>query len=88
MKEKEIEKVFKALANKRRLLLLSNLKKSKEMSVGDLASEIKLSFRSTSKHLRILLLAEVVESQQRSKQIFYKITPEFVVTLKKVLSSL
>jgi DNA-binding transcriptional ArsR family regulator len=73
MNERDFEKILKSLANRRRLAILKVLKKRKEASVGNIASEIKLSFRSTSKHLSILFGASILEREQRSKQMFYKI---------------
>lgn len=70
-KEKDIEKLLKALANERRLQILSYLKKEKEASVGDIAENIKLSFKATSKHLRILSAANIVEREQRSLLAYY-----------------
>ena len=53
-KEKELEWILKALANRRRLGILRVLKQNREATVGDIAAEIRLSFRSTSKHLGVL----------------------------------
>lgn len=88
MKEKELVNLFKALANKRRLLILSTLKKKKELSVGNLANEIKLSIRSTSKHLKILSMADMVEHEQQSKQIFYRVAPGFSRLIKDIVGGL
>lgn len=73
MKEKDFEKILKALANKRRLAVIKYLKKHKEATVGELAEAINLSFRSTSKHLGVLSVADIVEKEQRSLEVYYKI---------------
>lgn len=72
---KEIERVLKVLANKRRLAIIKYLKKNQEAKVGDIADEIKLSFKATSKHLGLLFNADVVEKEQRSLQMWYKLSP-------------
>ncbi|KKR46322.1 MAG: Transcriptional regulator, ArsR family [Parcubacteria group bacterium GW2011_GWB1_40_14] len=72
---KELEKIFKAFANKRRLAILAYLKRSGEATVGDIAAEIKLSFKSTSKHLYVLAAADIIEKDQRGPQVFYQLTP-------------
>ena len=54
MKEKEMERVLKALANRRRLAMVSFLKKKKEASVGDVAEALRLSVKATSKHLNLM----------------------------------
>lgn len=70
---KDLEKTLKALANRRRLAILKYLKRKKEATVGDIAGEIKLSFKSTSRHLGILSGADLVEKEQRSLEVYYRL---------------
>lgn len=74
MKENEFEKQLKVLANRRRLAILKYLKAHREAPVAEIAEEINLSFKATSKHLAILAAAGIVEREQRSLQMFYKLT--------------
>jgi DNA-binding transcriptional ArsR family regulator len=67
------ERVLKALANSRRLMIIRYLHAHPRASVGDIAENIKLSFRSTSKHLHILLAADVVEREQQSLVMQYSL---------------
>jgi DNA-binding transcriptional ArsR family regulator len=71
---KYLEKILKALANKRRLAILRYLKNQKEASVGDIASEIDLSMKATSKHVIILSALDILEKDQRNLQVFYRIS--------------
>lgn len=71
---KELEKILKALANKRRLSIIKYLKETEEAPVGDIADTINLSFRSTSKHLGILAAADIVEKNKHSLQMLYRLT--------------
>jgi len=78
---KEVERSLKALANKRRLGIIKYLRLHHQAPVGGLADAIKLSFRSTSKHLGVLKAADIVEAEQKSKLVFYslsKIQPPIV----------
>jgi len=61
MREKELEKEFKALANRRRILILAYLSKHPGASVGDISDDINLSFKSTSRHLAVLAHAGMIE---------------------------
>ena len=72
--EKELEKVLKALANKRRVAILKYLKRVNTASVGDIAHEIKLSFRATSRHLSVLFSADVLEKEQSGLTVLYFIS--------------
>lgn len=87
---------MKALANRRRLAILRFLKKGKgkekkkemEASVGAIAEEIRLSFKATSKHLGILFAAGIVDREQRSLQMFYRLSSDCPTPARSVLSLL
>ena len=74
MKEKELEKILKALASRRRLAILKFLKHNREAAVNEIARAIKLSFKSTSKHLSILKAMDIVEHDQRGLLMFYSLS--------------
>ena len=85
---KEMERTLKALGNQRRLAILSHLKKNKEVNVGDIASIIKLSFKSTSRHLAVLASANMLEKEQRSLEVFYRLASQQNQVAKYVISLL
>ncbi len=88
MKEKDLERVLKALANKRRLAIVKYLRKKKEAMVGDIAEEIKISFTATSKHLGVLFAADIVEREQRSLQMWYRFSGELNHIAKYISNSI
>lgn len=71
---KKIERILKALANRRRLAILKYLRENKEAPVALIAGKINLSFKATSKHLGVLSSADIVERNQRSSQMFYRLS--------------
>ena len=73
MKENELEKILKALANRRRLAILCHLKKVCEDRVGSIAGKLHLSLPATSRHLNILERANVLEKEQRGLEVFYRV---------------
>ncbi len=77
---KAYEKILKALANHRRLQILKFIKSKNNATVGVISSHIKLSFKSTSKHLAVLYNAGIVEKNQTNLSVFYSISP----TLPKI----
>jgi DNA-binding transcriptional ArsR family regulator len=79
---------MKALANRRRLAILRFLKTKKEASVGDIAEEIKLSFKATSKHLGILFATSLVDREQKSLQMFYHLSPDCPLPARSIISLL
>ncbi len=74
MNERKLEKYLKALANRRRLAILSHLKRVSEANVGCIAREMGLSFRAASRHLLLLERVGILDKVQRSKEVFYKIS--------------
>jgi len=82
----KMEKVLKAAANRRRLKILSYLKNHRKSSVGELAEEIKLSFKSTSRHLAILRNTDLVETEQVDLKIFYSLSPAAPKIVEQILA--
>ncbi len=68
---KEVERQLKALANKRRLHIISFLKRNRRGTVEDIAGAIKLSFKATSKHLAILSSRDMLDKEQISRYVYY-----------------
>lgn len=68
-----LEKVLKAVASKRRLAILRILHGSLEANVHSLARGVRLSIRSTSRHLRVLAAADIVETDQRGLSVYYRL---------------
>lgn len=85
---KDLEKILKATANKRRLNILKLLKQNKELSVGEIAEKINLSLKSTSRHLSVLIGADILEKDQRSLQVFYRLSKIEKQFLKSILFEL
>lgn len=84
--EKQLEKILKALANRRRIMILKFIKKSGRASVGEIASAIKLSFKATSKHLIILSNADILEKEQISLAMYYFLPKDNNPIVSKLLS--
>lgn len=64
------------------------LKKKSEASVGNIAAEIKLSLKSTSKHLSILAASEIVDKEQRGLLMFYHLAPEMPDAARRIINLL
>ena len=84
---------MKALANRRRLAILSFLKKGSEKkggeaSVGNIAEKIRLSFKATSKHLGVLSSAGILDREQKSLQMFYYLSTDLPAPARLIISLL
>jgi DNA-binding transcriptional ArsR family regulator len=85
---KDFEKIHKALANRRRLATLHYLRSKKKANLGDIAEHLRLSYKATSKHLALLTAADIVEKEQRSVQMFFRISKNIPALAKATLSAL
>lgn len=87
-KAKRLEKTLKALANRRRLLILDYLRRKRRAIPSDIAQEIKLSFKATSKHLRVLYAAELIDREQFGLRADYFLARPLHKTAKATLEIL
>ena len=88
MREVELERQLKVLDNRRRLAILNLLRKRKDVNVSDVADTIRLSLTSTSRHLNMLERMGFVEKEQRSLNVYYRITSNPADSLREVLKLL
>ena len=68
-----LEKLLKALANRRRLTIVDMLR-TRSRSVSEIASGLRLSIRSTSRHLQVLARADIVDHTQVGTVRSYHLT--------------
>ncbi|MDP3727587.1 MAG: metalloregulator ArsR/SmtB family transcription factor [bacterium] len=85
---KDLERPLRAMANRRRLAILKYLKQNREAPVADIAGAIRLSFKATSKHLAVLAAADLVERDQRSLQMFYRIASDLKPVARHIIALL
>jgi len=72
--QKETAELFKALADESRLRIL-NLLLDKEMCVTEITQNLNLSQSLVSHHLKILKIAELVDSFRMGQKICYRLHP-------------
>lgn len=81
-------KKYKMLANQRRLKIIKYLAKQQRASVQEIAREINLSFKATSKHLLLLKNSGLADSEQVSSEQFYYLPDKNNFFIKQVLTIL
>ena len=86
--EKELERIFKAFANRRRLAIMRHIRERREATVGDIAEAIGLSFKATSKHLGVLTSAGVLDHEQQGLTMRYILAADMPSAARKVLALL
>lgn len=83
---RKLERTMKGLANRRRLAIVKLLMRERELAVGDIAAAIRLSVKSTSKHLGILTHVGAIERDQKSKFMYYRLSADPDAILARFLS--
>jgi DNA-binding transcriptional ArsR family regulator len=73
MNEKSLVKIFKAIGNERRFLILRHLLSKKELTVTQISELINLSFKSTSRHLSVLINSDLIKVKQININRFYSV---------------
>ncbi len=76
MTEKELERVYKAIANRRRIMIVRHLRSVRLSTVGDIAGAIKLSYKATSRHLQVLAGAGYVIGDLQGPYMHYSLKPQ------------
>ncbi len=83
-----LERVLKALANRRRLAIIRYLSRRKDATVTELADAISLSLTATSKHLSVLKAADIVADEKRSLLVIYSLVSPAHPAVKLTLALL
>lgn len=86
---KELERTLKAVGNKRRLAIVGFLKNKKAgANVGDIAEAIKLSYKSTSHHLRMMASAGILLREQTSVDAVFTLAQSSDPVLRALFAQL
>jgi len=73
-KPRELERVVKGFANHRRIEIMLLLDKKPELSVYDIAEELKIDFRTASQHLSRLAVAGLVMKRNDASSVRHALT--------------
>lgn len=84
---KDLEKILKSLANRRRLEILRLLRKA-PAPVFEIAENINLSYRATSRHLNTLYAANVLDRKQIQHEVYYSLRSDMSSLVKFVMTQI
>jgi len=73
--EADADKVFKALADAGRRLLLDHLRRDNGQTLGQLAEHLEMTRQGVTKHLKLLEEAGLVVTIRRGRQKFHYLNP-------------
>ena len=73
-KTRELEWIFKGVANKHRIGVLILLGNESKLSVVDLSEKLKIDYKSLSEHLRKLMLAGLIMKRNDGNFVKHALT--------------
>ena len=76
--------VYRGLGNPNRLRILKMLSKTEKMSVSELADELGITLKNTSRNLSILLNLDLVEFQGRQDRVYYSINSKLADDVERI----
>lgn len=79
-------KLFKGLGNVSRLRIITLLSKEGPLSVGDIAREIHVSIKGTSKHVLILHALNILDRDGRAGQVFYSLRRDMDPAARSIIN--
>ncbi|MBQ3008419.1 MAG: winged helix-turn-helix transcriptional regulator [Oscillospiraceae bacterium] len=86
MKIAEKERLFKALGDANRLIIM-DLLKDNELSAGQILEEIKMGQSTLSHHMKILCDSGIVNFRKESRWVFYSINKETASAVADILNN-
>jgi predicted transcriptional regulator len=71
---RQLERIVRGFSNHRRIQLLYLLQRQPEMSVNEIAREVRSDFRTISEHLRRLAIAGLVVKRNQAQSVRHAVT--------------
>lgn len=78
--------VFRTLSNINRLKIIEMLSDGRKMNVGDIAKDLKISFKAVSNHLAMLKNLDILEAQGAAGHVFYSLNSQMPNDFRKILN--
>lgn len=82
MKKRVVEQIVKSFANHRRIEMLGLLKKNPELSVSEIARQLKTDIKLASIYLRRLTIAGLIMKKSEGRSIRHKLSDRGLFVLK------
>ena len=77
--------IFRALANINRLKIIKLLADGRNMSVTDIADDLRISFKGTSNHLALLKNLDVLEAQGAAGHVYYSLNRQLPKDFQRII---
>ena len=82
LKPRQIERIVKGFANHRRVQIVTLLEETPEFSVQEIATKLKINYKTASEHIRRLAFAGLVLKRNRGVNVLHKLSQQGEIILK------
>jgi DNA-binding transcriptional ArsR family regulator len=82
LQHRALERTVKGFANHRRIQILELLEKTSELSVEEIADNLRINFKTASEHIRRLAISGLVLKRNEGKMVRHKLTKRSETILK------
>ncbi len=72
---RSLERIIKGFDNHRRLGILDLLKRKPELSVDEIAEQLRIGYQNASDHIRKMAIAGLVAKRYEGTTVRHKLTP-------------
>ena len=79
------ERIFKALGDKNRLMIMDLISKD-ELSAGKILEQVNMGQSTLSHHMKILCDSGIVNARKDSRWVYYTINAEVAAEISSVLT--
>ena len=75
LKPRQIERIVKGFANHRRVQIVTLLEETPEFSVQEIATKLKINYKTASEHVRRIANAGLINKRNRSSEVLHILSP-------------
>ena len=82
LKKRQLEQIVRGFSNHRRIEMLDLIHSNPELSVNEISEKLKLNFKTTSSHLKRLIVAGLIMKRSKGRDIRHKLSERGLFILK------
>ena len=78
---RQLERIVRGFSNHRRIQILSVVHESPELSVSEIAGELRINIKTASEHIRRLAISGLILKRNQGKNVRHKLSDRGVIIL-------
>ena len=79
---RQTERIVRGFSNHRRIQILELISQKPELSVQEIATQLKINIKTASDHIRRLAISGLVLKRNRGVNVLHKLSPRGDIILK------